>query len=500
MKFVYRMSKLFHKYLGLTLSLFLLWMGASGILINHPGALKKVELPRDVLPRGYEFDNWNRGSFQDGIILDGHPGAVVVAGGQGLWLSRDHGQTFESFNRGLPPEKAVFCLVQDTQGLYAGTKTGVYGLELPPELWDASGLKPVWKPMTGLEDKGVTSLFFMENTLVAGTDSGLFQWAGEGGFLPLDLPDLPGASASVSLAGLLLSIHDGSILGLPGKLVVDLTGLVLVFLSLSGVYVWFLGGRLGAFKGKRRYLRLFRFCYSRHLKWGIWFSLVLIPITITGFLVRPPFLILLYKHVGPRIDISASPGENSWEGQIDKACFFSNSILVSTRRGFYQIPLDSEGKLGAVEGLNLPIRISGMGTTVLKPLSHREFLVGSFAGMALLDGKLNKVWSLPPRTRVAGALSHGEQIRGYIDFHKGYTPLNHTPNFRMPPSLNGGGKTSLWFLMFELHNGRIFSGLLGPHTWMIIPLGGMLCLLTLFTGCFDWAYRKGYLRSTPNSL
>ena len=47
-----------------------------------------------------------------------------------------------------------------------------------------------------------------------------------------------------------------------------------------------------------------------------------------------------------------------------------------------------------------------------------------------------------------------------------------------------------WNFLFELHNGRIFKGMLGSFYILIIPLGGIIGLLILLSGIFDYWFIK----------
>ena len=49
-KKVYKISKWFHKYLGLVLILFLIWESLSGILMNHPELISSISVSKMVSP------------------------------------------------------------------------------------------------------------------------------------------------------------------------------------------------------------------------------------------------------------------------------------------------------------------------------------------------------------------------------------------------------------------------------------------------------------------
>jgi len=53
-KLIFRFSRFIHKYLGLIALVYFLWMGVSGILLNHPSLLQKFSLPLGWLSDSYQ--------------------------------------------------------------------------------------------------------------------------------------------------------------------------------------------------------------------------------------------------------------------------------------------------------------------------------------------------------------------------------------------------------------------------------------------------------------
>ena len=52
----------------------------------------------------------------------------------------------------------------------------------------------------------------------------------------------------------------------------------------------------------------------------------------------------------------------------------------------------------------------------------------------------------------------------------------------VPRQLVDGGRISLWHLLFEVHNGRIFGFLLGGWSWVVVPLGGVVLVAEVVSG------------------
>lgn len=90
---------------------------------------------------------------------------------------------------------------------------------------------------------------------------------------------------TVSLTHLLLKLHDGSIFGFAGRLFVDLIGVAMIFLTLSGLYYW-----ASLYSGKRSVAAITarKWCYRQHLNVGFYSIFFITLITLSGILIRPP--------------------------------------------------------------------------------------------------------------------------------------------------------------------------------------------------------------------
>lgn len=118
-----------------------------------------------------------------------------------------------------------------------------------------------------------------------------------------------------------------------------------------------------------------------------------------------------------------------------------------------------------------------------KPVNHRgrgkpEF--GMAAGAAVLNGEL----------------------RYWADYHSGLKFTHQgEPSIAMPDRIVKNSRMSLWHFLFEVHNGRIFRDWLGKYTWLIVPLGGLVLLLNVLSGSYDWFYRRVLVRlNAPHYL
>jgi hypothetical protein len=85
---LFRFSKKIHKYCGLSFLIYFLWMGSSGVLLNHPSIIENLAVSRSWLPEKYTFNNWNR---------------MAVDGRMSLWhtlFELHNGRMFEPRFRG----------------------------------------------------------------------------------------------------------------------------------------------------------------------------------------------------------------------------------------------------------------------------------------------------------------------------------------------------------------------------------------------------------------
>ncbi|HBP89165.1 MAG TPA: hypothetical protein DD706_15870 [Nitrospiraceae bacterium] len=99
------------------------------------------------------------------------PDGVVYAGsfGMGLFRSQDKGKTWEALNRGLTDPFLLCLAVIPGQHIYAGTmRGGVYRLALKGTTWESIG--------TGLNESEVKSFLVYQDSVYAGTGTGVYRW------------------------------------------------------------------------------------------------------------------------------------------------------------------------------------------------------------------------------------------------------------------------------------------------------------------------------------
>jgi len=318
---------------------------------------------------------------------------------------------------------------------------------------------------------------------------------------------------------LFFELHDGSIWGLPGRLLFDAAGLALFFLSASGLYIWYYPRRArrrkrrGAAGGSGRAYRLLR---RQHLRWGSIAAVCLLASGGTGLFMRPPLLALI---AGRSLDPGHYPGpltDNPWEDRIHNAVYDGRrDRLILAADGFWQGPQDFSRPFEELE-IDAPLFV--MGATVFEADAAGDLLQGSFSGLFRVGPAGGPAVDLVSRDEKAprSSVRPGEfMVTGYFRTPEGACYVNtheqgllrladgaqrsaeirpatltleasvppSSPDIRrfsMPAEMAAGYRMPLWNYLFELHNGRFFKGLLGGFHMLVIPLGALLYgLLTL---------------------
>ena len=493
---LFKLSRTLHKYTGLLFFIYFLLMGISGVLLNHPQLIRKISVPMQLTPASHAIVNGNRMAVRE-TIVDGNN--IYLAGRTGVWRSNDNGLNFSKMEAGFPSasyDQDTFSLFLDKNHnrLFAGTRRGLYIYGFVTKQWQNI-------PFGAINNAPVIDLLQIENRLLLFTQRHCYSSRLDTKKLFFLMEPLSFAEnsrpQSTRLPHFLLKIHDGSILGLNGRLFVDGIGLLLVFLCVSGLFIWFLPRRKQNQKKSLSKIFTIRWFYRNHLKVGIYGVAFIGLITLSGILIRPPFIKTIVKYNVPLWTLPLEQ-RGRWQPRIDKAVFKpeAETLWVATRQGFFSGRPDF---LRPLDKQTIPVPRSGMGTSVFESLPDQQLLIGSFSGVYVWDAVHHRV-STPHadksnapfhnnRLRVTGAIIKNGSPTHVADYHRGLLPLGANSNLIIPPQM-ATTPMSLWHFLFEFHNGRIFQQWLGTYTWLLIPLGGMLLLTNLLTGLYDWLWRN----------
>lgn len=507
MRWLFKKSKWVHKYIGLILILFSTWMSLSGMLMNHPELIAGLSVPKWLVPPQYHPHNWNRSSLITFDFLDDKPKTGYLAGKLGVLKTEDGGKTFHAFDKGFPASRyyrktyTMLLLKGERQRLMAGTEGGLYVCSLEREQWHQVPL--------GEEREPVKKILAVKNNIIVFTPSRAYESAMTKGELTFSEIALPRSEKDnrITLVKLFFDLHSGKVWGLPGKLLFDLAGLVIIFLSVTAFYIWFYphakrknGERQN---GQKNGLNLFKKLSRQHNLIGIWSGVILLIIGATGVFMRPPLLVVIGEGTVPEALYPSVERPKPWEEKIQNALYDSveGNIIIAATDGFWSEPADFS-KPFVKRDMSAPVFV--MGATVLEPYGSGGYLVGSFSGIyhqeratgeaidMLTGERAGEISSVMPGDFMVTGYFKTPQGEEFITTHEqGLIPLNGARTdgrFNMPSELVDGYEMPLWNFLFELHNGRIFGDLIGNWYILLVPLGSILFVLVVLSGIYDWCY------------
>jgi hypothetical protein len=489
----------YHKWPSLFIGFFLLLFALSGIVMNHRDWVSSLNFPRQWLPPVYHYNNWNLAALKGNIDLN--DSTLLVYGNIGIYKTNKQFSHFADFNTGLGngmDDRKIFTMLHSTAGqLFAGTLFGLQRYDFSSKSWIKTALPGKSARVVKITQNGDTLFVLTRSHLYTFTDE-------ERGWEKLAEVTLPKAANDDEKAGLfrtLWIIHSGELLGLPGKIVVDLLGLIVIFITLSGFYytlVPSLAKRSGD-KLKKKLKRANRFSINWHNKLGVYGMIFLLITVVSGMFLRPPLLIpIAYSRVNP-IPGSILDHVNPWHDKLRDMLVepASGKIILSSSEGFYWF---QPGISKTSEPFNVQPEVSVMGITVFEHLGGDELLVGSFSGLFRWNTRENKVYDyitgLPAQTgsrgnpfgavAVSGIILEKEKPIAMIDYAAGWIPLHQKRLQSEMPAFIRELPISLWNLSLEVHTGRIFSVFLGDFYILYVPLMGLTTLLILITGFVIW--------------
>jgi len=480
-----------HLWLGLIFAPLLVMLALSGIGLNHPQWVQSLSLPLGWMPDNYAYQNWNRG-LVEALVAD-NQGGFYATGKEGVWHLQ--GETATQLHNPLQSsawQRMGYSLYLDphSQQLLNGARDGLYSLDLQ------SGS---WQQVAGSQGQRFVSVVASPLGLFAASRQGLYRLDFlESGYrltpLAVTLADNGGQSP---LFRFIFQLHSGELFGKLGVFIMDATAGLLIFLSLTALYL-FLFPRLVKRKWLGREQRIrggkgFRWMLKHHNQLGLIIALVLLISGLTGMVMRPPGLILISSATSPikLKDLHSSPLRHIIEkAQWDSA---SQRLMLLTSGGLYLGQPEAEA---VFQPAPLPVPVHAMGATLFEPAGD-SFLIGSFSGIYRWQPQTGAINSLALDTGRArmmpkAAVTTADGL-AVFDF---YTGLNQAAEQRvslpeMPESVNEKAEISLWHMLFELHNMRIFQAFIGPFYLLLVVLSGLSLVIISISGVYDYFRRGG---------
>ncbi len=504
--------KFLHRWLGVIAAIFILLFALSGIVLNHRTFFSGIDINRKYLPKTYHYHNWNLSAVKSAISIG--TDSLLIYGNIGIWLTDSTLSDFQPFyqgmRRGTDNRRAEAMLQTPGGNILAGTMSGLYVLR--EDNWKLIPLPVKEKRVTGLAggDGGVKVLTRSHLLQLDETETG-FQ------VNEIPLPYPTDFKSETSLFRALWVIHSGKILGTPGKLFVDILGLVMIFLSVTGI-IWFVAPDLmkklkNRVQARKRVARVNRFSLKWHNKLGIWLLGFLIILTVTGMFLRPPLLIPIVTKTFPALKYTILDHPNPWYDKLRDIQYdrLTGAYILSTSDGFYVAEPTFSDSLWRIPHQPL---ISVMGINVFEQPADGVFITGSFSGihrwvpaaMHVHDfitgqpvtparGMANPFGNIP----VAGYIKLDNGNEFIFDYNAGIFSLNrHAQIPQMPHEIKQKARMPLWNLALEIHTGRFYSFIFGDYYILFIPLAGLVILIILVSGGFLWwkHYRRGKRKNT----
>ncbi len=493
--FLRRRLRATHRWLAVVAGAYFLLMAFSGVLLNHPDWLADLDVPRAWVPGDYAYRNWNRNALRGAV--EGADGVRYLYGEAGVWRVALGGEP-EPAMEGFPPgayrrdTRAMLAVDGPWPVLLAGTRGGLLAR---PAVGGAAVPWVVVPLPEGGEPQAVVDLLRAGPRVLAVTRSRVFRaslsWPPS--FTDATPPRCDEPDQRLPLFRFLFHAHSGEAWGLPGRLAVDAAGVALAGFTGTGLWFWWRRRRRTLARGRSG--RLCRLGLRWHLRLGLWCAVPLLLVGLTGLFQRPPFLVAV---AGVTYSAGLHPAPRSpdpWHDLLRKALYdpTRDELVLATADGFFRGPVDGSAPLRPT-GSAPPVSV--MGATVLRRQPDGMVWVGSMSGLYLWDPDSGWVvdaftghpprpsWGRPavepavggPVWAAGGALLAVDYFRGVLD-GRGREVL-----LPAPPQLAAGGRISLWHLLFEIHNGRIFGFLLGGWNWVVVPLGGLVLVAEVISG------------------
>jgi len=490
--------KKYHKWIGIVLTIFILLFSISGIILNHRSLFSWIDVSRNFLPKEYHYNKWNNAAVRgaEKINID----SILFYGNIGLWLTDSSFTKFNDFNAGLPngiDNRKISKVFKTSKGnLFAGTFFGLFQYHYNKNLWQKVNLPIDEDQIVDIAEKGDTLLVISRSYLLKTKD--FFH------FTKVVLPEPENYDNKTGLFKTLWMIHSGEIFGLIGKMIVDIIGLVFIFLSITGL-IYF----INPFVIKRKNIngknvQSVKKSSKWNLKWhnkiGCITVVFLLIITSTGVLLRPPLLIPIAGSKVNKIPYTILDSENPWFDKLRRINYDDQTdrYIIATIDGFYYSEDNFSSKL---KKCNSQPPISVMGVNVFEQISDSVLLVGSFEGLftwntytGLVQNYMTKQEhkevnrrSVPIGSNViTGYTKHFKSQEVYFDYNSGAKLIGTNQKFVPMPLQIEQQPMSLWNLALEVHTARIYKSLFGNFYILIIPISGLLILFILISGFFVW--------------
>ena len=499
----------YHKWLGILLTLLIIAFAVSGIILNHRGMFSSIDVSRKYLPQDYKYIKWNNGAVKGSVKINND--SIIIYGNIGIWLTDSSFTNFTDFNTGFPDgidNKKICKLYRSDSGdLFAGSYFGLYKYNLNQKKWNEIILPIHEKRIVDIAEKVDTLLVLSRSYLLKSTDHTNYE--------VVTLPEPENYDNKIGLFKTLWMIHSGEIYGTAGKLIVDIIGIIFIFLAITGLIYFINSYKIKSRKRRNKSATSLKKSNKWNLKWHNkigWITVAfLILTTLTGMFLRPPLLIAIVYSKIDKIPYTILNSPNPWFDKLRRIKHDekNNQFIIATLDGIYY----SDDVLSHnLKKYKQQPPLSVMGVNVFENINDSVMLIGSFEGLFLWDKYNGNVFDYidkkpyhPPKILgppignhvITGYSTHFNNHEVYFDYGRGAKIIGSNKKFVKMPVQIEQQPMSLWNLALEVHTARIYSVIFGGFYILIIPLSGLLIIFILISGTIVWykKYRKKTIKS-----
>lgn len=469
-----------HKWVGITICFFLIMFCFSGIILNHRNVFNDISISRGMLPEKYRFHNWNNGLLRGTLKCEtkNRQHLIFLYGAAGIFITDSTASKFTSYNKGIlhgADHKQIRNMVQTQHGdIFAASIWGLYHLK-------EKGWISIQLPTE--DNELITDLTIYKDTMVLLSRSYAYiSLPPYKSFRRIQLQAPNNYKNEVSIFRQIWLLHCGALFGTIGKIIMDIVGLALSALCITGIWFWF--------KPRKRLM-------TWHDGIGRYTIILTLLITFTGWCLRPPLMIPLSSCRTKPIPGTVLSTNNVWNDKLRMIRYDNQNSdwLVSTSEGFFSF----KSLTSRPETIKNAPPVSVMGQTVWQRDVRGRWLIGSFSGLFLWDrnrGIIEDYFAGRPKNSnqlpIKGIPISSYPISGYSsDFTNKECVVDYTEgsSFALQPDEFSNLSMSLWNTALEVHTGRIYMSSLA--SFIFIFFVGLFVLWCLISG-YILRLRKKY--------
>ena len=478
-----------HKWLGIILAFFMLMFCISGIILNHRRLVSDFSISRSWLPDDYTFKNWNGGLMRGTLRYNADDSltSVITYGNSGIWIADTAGTSFKDFNAGLPinaDERNIKgCTITNDGTLWTVSQFGLFRYDNKSSKWDTVNL-PFY------EDEKLSDITVHGDTLIVVGRSDLFiSLAPYTEFKNIRIKAPADFDGNVSLFKTIWDAHNGSLLGIGGRLFIDGVAIIFIIICITGIVYWLMPKYIHRLKKRGRDVKKATSLLKSNLNWhdktGRYTFGILLFVAVTGWCLRPPLLIAIANIDVPSIPFTSVSTDNAWHDKLRMMRYDEkeNEWLLSSSEGFYSL----KSLTDIPQPVTVVPPVSVMGINAWEKDAEGNWIVGSFSGMFTWNrstGVVKDFFTGEVTHETSGSPFGKFAVSGYTDDFKCGTAvveyISGTDKIHMPEELSSL-PMSLWNVAHEIHSGRIYT-FLGNINILYITIIGIFIIWCLISG------------------